>query len=89
MYYGDDVIEEVLSRNDIIDLIGTYVSLKRAGNSYKGLCPFHNEKTPSFHVSPDKQMYYCFGCHKGGNIFTFLQEYENMTFVESVEYLAE
>ena len=89
MYYGDDVIEEVRARNDIINLIGNYVSLKRAGSSYKGLCPFHNEKTPSFHVSPDKQMYYCFGCHKGGNIFTFLQEYENMTFQESVEYLAE
>ncbi len=89
MYYGDDILEDVRSRTDIVDLIGTYVSLKRAGGSYKGLCPFHNEKTPSFTVTPDKRMYYCFGCHKGGDVFTFLQEYENMTFTESVQYLAE
>ncbi len=89
MYYGDDVVEDVRSRTNIVDLIGTYVSLKRAGGSYKGLCPFHNEKTPSFTVTPDKNMYYCFGCHKGGDVFTFLQEYENMTFSESVQYLAE
>ena len=89
MYYGDEIINEVQSRNSIVDLIGTYVSLKRAGKSYKGLCPFHNEKTPSFTVDPDKQMFYCFGCHKGGNIYTFLMEYENMSFVEAIRFLAE
>ncbi|MCR4605268.1 MAG: DNA primase [Eubacterium sp.] len=89
MYYGDDIIDEVRSANDIVDLIGSYVTLKKAGSNYVGLCPFHNEKTPSFSVSGRKQMYYCFGCGKGGNIYTFLQEYENITFVESVQMLAE
>lgn len=89
MYYGEDIINEVRDRSDIVDVIGTYVSLKRAGRSYKGLCPFHNEKTPSFHVTPDRRMFYCFGCHMGGDVFTFLQEYENMTFSEAVQFLAD
>lgn len=89
MRYPEELIEEVRSRNDIVDLISTHVSLKKKGSSYFGNCPFHNEKTPSFSVSRDKQMYYCFGCGAGGNIFTFLMEYENYTFVEALEYLAE
>ncbi|MBQ6537413.1 MAG: DNA primase, partial [Eubacterium sp.] len=89
MFYGDDIIDEVRSANDIVDLIGSYVTLKKSGSNYVGLCPFHNEKTPSFSVSGRKQMYYCFGCGKGGNIYTFLQEYENITFVESVQMLAD
>ncbi|MDD3745269.1 MAG: DNA primase [Anaerostipes sp.] len=89
MLYSDDIIEEVRSRNDIVDLISTYVSLKKKGSSYFGLCPFHNEKSPSFSVSRDKQMYYCFGCGAGGNVFTFVMEYENFTFPEAIRYLAE
>lgn len=89
MRYPEELIEEVRSRNDIVDLISTHVSLKKKGSSYFGNCPFHNEKTPSFSVSRDKQMYYCFGCGAGGNIFTFLMEYENYTFTEALEYLAE
>lgn len=89
MIYGEEIIEEVRSRNDIVDLISTYVPLKKKGSSYFGLCPFHNEKSPSFSVSRDKQMYYCFGCGAGGNVFTFLMEYENFSFPEAVKYLAE
>ena len=89
MYYSDDIIEEVRSRTNIVDLISGYVKLKRSGSNYVGLCPFHNEKTPSFSVSPSKQMYYCFGCGAGGNVFTFLQQYENATFPEAVKTLAE
>ena len=89
MYYSDEIIEEVRSRNDIVDVISGYVKLQRKGSSYFGLCPFHNEKSPSFSVSPGKQMYYCFGCGAGGNVFTFLMEYENFTFVEAVKHLAD
>ena len=89
MYYEDSTIEEVRSRNDIVSVIGSYVSLKRAGANYQGLCPFHSEKTPSFSVSPSRQTYKCFGCGKGGNVFTFLMEYENMSFPEALEALAE
>ncbi|MBQ9608323.1 MAG: DNA primase [Lachnospiraceae bacterium] len=88
-YYSDDVIEEVRSRNDIIDIIGGYVSLKHKGNSYTACCPFHHEKTPSFHVSRDKQMYHCFGCGVGGNVYTFIMEYENFSFPEAVKFLAD
>lgn len=88
MYYGEDIIEEVRSRNDIIDVVGSYVKLKRSGANYMGLCPFHTEKSPSFSVSQTKQMYYCFGCGAGGNVFTFLMEYENDTFQEAVRRLA-
>ena len=89
MYYSDEIIEEVRMKNDIVDVISGYVKLQRKGSSYFGLCPFHNEKSPSFSVSPDKQMYYCFGCGAGGNVFTFIMEYENYNFVEALKYLAE
>ena len=89
MYYSDDIVEEVRSANNIVDVIGTYVHLTKKGSSYFGLCPFHNEKTGSFSVSESKQMYYCFGCGAGGNVFTFLREYEHMNFGESMNYLAE
>ena len=72
MRYSDDIIEEVRSRNDIVDVISQYVKLTKKGSSYFGLCPFHNEKTPSFSVTPGKQMYYCFGCGAGGNVFNLL-----------------
>ena len=88
-YFSDDVIEEVRSRSDIVDVISQYVRLTRKGSTYFGLCPFHNEKTGSFSVSPGKQMYYCFGCGAGGNVFTFLMQYENFTFGEAMEALAE
>lgn len=89
MRYSDDIIEEVRSRNDIVDVISQYVKLTRKGSSYFGLCPFHNEKTPSFSVTPGKQMYYCFGCGAGGNVFNFIMEYENFTFGEALKYLAD
>ena len=89
MYYEEDFVEQVRQRSDVVDIISSYVNLKRTGSNYVGLCPFHNEKTASFSVSPSKQMYYCFGCGAGGNVFTFLMEYENLTFVEALERLAE
>ena len=89
MYYPDEVIEEVRTRNDIVDVISGYVHLQKKGANYFGLCPFHNEKSPSFSVSPGKQMYYCFGCGAGGNVFTFLMEYENYSFPEAVKTLAQ
>ena len=89
MYYSEDLIEEVRLRNDIVDVISGYVRLQKKGNSYFGLCPFHNEKSPSFSVSPDKQMYYCFGCGAGGNVFTFIMQYENYTFPEAMKFLAD
>ncbi|MBQ7149080.1 MAG: DNA primase [Pseudobutyrivibrio sp.] len=88
-YYSDDIVEEVRSRSDIVDVISHYVNLQKKGSQYFGLCPFHNEKTGSFSVSPQKQMYYCFGCGAGGNVFSFLMNYENMTFKEAVEELAQ
>ena len=88
-FYSDDIIEEVRSRNDIVDVISQYVHLQKKGSSYFGLCPFHNEKTGSFSVTPSKQMYYCFGCGAGGNVFTFLMNYENFTFSEAMEALAD
>ena len=87
-YYPEEIVESVRERNDIVDVVGSYVSLKKRGSTYFGLCPFHNEKTPSFSVTPSKQMYYCFGCGAGGNVFTFLMEYEHMEFVEAVQELA-
>ena len=88
-YYSDELVEEVRSRNDIVDVIGGYVRLQKKGSTYFGLCPFHNEKTGSFSVSPNKQMYYCFGCGAGGNVFTFLMQYENFTFGEAMQTLAD
>lgn len=90
MRYDDQIIDEVRDRNDIVDVIGSYVSLKSRGrNSFFGLCPFHNEKSPSFHVDRDRQMYYCFGCHQGGNVYTFLMEYNRLTFPEAIQELAQ
>ena len=83
-----EIIDEVLSRVDIVDVIGRYVPLKRQGQNYTGLCPFHNEKTPSFSVSPGKQIFHCFGCGMGGNVFKFLMEIEHLTFPEAVRQLA-
>lgn len=89
MYYPEEVIEEVRTRNDIVDIISGYVKLQKKGSNYFGLCPFHREKSPSFSVSQSKQMYHCFGCGVSGNVFTFVMEYENYTFREAVELLAD
>ena len=87
--YSDEIIDEVRQTNDIVDIISQYVHLKRSGRNYFGLCPFHNEKSPSFSVSPDKQIFHCFGCGVGGNVFTFLTKIEGISFVEAVQTLAE
>lgn len=89
MYYTEEQIEEVRSKSDIVQIIGRYINLKRTGSSYVGLCPFHSEKSPSFNVSPSRQMYKCFGCGVAGNVITFIMEYENYTFPEAMEFLAE
>ncbi len=89
MRIPDNIIDQVRNATDIVDLVGAHVSLKRRGKNYVGLCPFHREKTPSFTVSPDKQMYHCFGCGKGGNVFTFLMELEKVGFGEAVRSLAD
>ena len=89
MFYPEEIVEEVRQRTDIVDLIGSYVRLQKKGSSYMGLCPFHNEKSPSFSVSASRQIFHCFGCGAGGNAFTFVMEYENYTFVEALKYLAE
>ncbi len=87
--YSDEIIDEVRQTNDIVDIISQYVHLKRSGRNFFGLCPFHNEKSPSFSVSPDKQIFHCFGCGVGGNVFTFLTKIEGINFVEAVQTLAE
>lgn len=89
MRYSEEVIEEVRMKNDIVDVISGYVKLQKKGSNYFGLCPFHNEKSPSFSVSPAKQMYYCFGCGAGGNVLTFVMEYENYSFSEALKVLAD
>ncbi|MDE5597676.1 MAG: DNA primase, partial [Lachnospiraceae bacterium] len=89
MYYPDELVEEVRTKNDIVDVISGYVRMQKKGSSYFGLCPFHNEKSPSFSVSRDKQMYYCFGCGAGGNVFTFVMAYENCSFPEAIKELAD
>jgi len=89
MYYPDELVEEVRSRNDIVEVISSYVRLNKRGSNYFGLCPFHNEKTGSFSVTPSKQMFYCFGCHEGGNVISFVQKYENYTFTEALKVLAQ
>lgn len=89
MYYPEELIEEIRVKNDIVNVISGYVRIQKKGSSYFGLCPFHNEKSPSFSVSPGKQMYYCFGCGAGGNVITFIMEYENATFQEAVKILAD
>lgn len=87
--YSDEIIDEVRQTNDIVDIISQYVRLKRSGRNYFGLCPFHNEKSPSFSVSPDKQIFHCFGCGVGGNVFTFLTKIEGISFIEALQTLAE
>ena len=87
--YSDEIIDEVRQTNDIVDIISQYVHLKRSGRNFFGLCPFHNEKSPSFSVSPDKQIFHCFGCGVGGNVFTFLTKIEGINFIEAVQTLAE
>ena len=89
MYYPDEKVEEVLRANNIVDVVGTYVHLQKKGANYFGLCPFHNEKSPSFSVSEPKQMFYCFGCGAGGNAATFLMKYENYSFQEALQTLAD
>lgn len=89
MYYPEEIVEEVRQKNDIVDVISGYVRMQKKGASYFGLCPFHNEKTSSFSVSPHKQMYYCFGCGAGGNVFTFIMNYENYSFSEAIKMLAD
>lgn len=87
--YSDEILEQVKSRNDIVDVISQYIALKRSGRNYFGVCPFHNEKTPSLSVSPDRQIFKCFGCGVGGNVFQFVSKIENLSFGETVELLAE
>lgn len=87
--YSEDLISDVMAANDIVDVISSYISLKKNGRSYVGLCPFHSEKTPSFSVSPDKQLYHCFGCGEGGNVLTFIMKAENLDFVEGLKLLAD
>ena len=86
--YPREIVEAIKDRSDIVDLIGTYVSLKRAGSNYNGLCPFHSEKTPSFTVFPDNQSFFCFGCEAGGDAFTFIMRMENLDYKGSIEFLA-
>ncbi len=87
--YSDELLDEIRSRNDIVDVVSQYVALKRKGRNFFGLCPFHNEKSPSFSVSPDKQIFHCFGCGVGGNVFHFISKIENVNFIESVQILAD
>ena len=87
--YSDEIIEEIRQNNDVVDIISQYVHLTRKGRNYFGLCPFHNEKSPSFSVSPDRQIFHCFGCGVGGNVYTFLMKIEGITFKEALEQLAE
>src|SRR5687767_2303405 len=82
-------LEQIRAASDVVDVIGSYLPLKRAGANFVTLCPFHKEKSPSFNVNPHRQIFHCFGCHKGGDVFTFIKEYENITFVEAVERLAD
>ncbi len=89
MFYSDELIQEVIAANDIVDVISAYVRLKKSGRNYMGLCPFHNEKTPSFHVSADKQLYHCFGCHEGGTVINFVMKSENLDFVDALKWLAQ
>ena len=89
MFFSEDKISEIIEKNDIVDVISEYMTLKRSGSNYMALCPFHSEKTPSFSVSPSKQIFNCFGCGVGGNVITFIQKIERIEFVEAVKMLAE
>src|SRR6478735_7962283 len=83
------VLQQIRNASDIVDIVGSYLPLKRAGGNFITLCPFHKEKTPSFNVNPHKQIFHCFGCHKGGDVFSFVKEYENIGFVDAVRRLAD
>src|SRR2546428_12855103 len=87
--FSTATLQQVRAANDIVDVIGSYVPLKRAGANFVALCPFHKEKSPSFHVNPHLQIFKCFGCHKGGDVFTFVKEYENLEFPEAVRRMAQ
>ena len=87
--YSEEILNEVRQLNDIVDVISQYIHLKRSGRNFFGLCPFHNEKSPSFSVSPDKQIFHCFGCGVGGNVITFVSKIEGINFIETVQMLAE
>ena len=88
MAFPQNFLDELIARNDIADVVGSYVSLTRKGSNLFGLCPFHNEKTGSFSVSPDKQIYHCFGCKKGGGVINFIMDEENLTYPDAVRFLA-
>src|SRR5512141_267243 len=87
--FSSATLEQIRAASDIVDVIGSYLPLKRAGANFVALCPFHKEKSPSFNVNPHRQIFHCFGCHKGGDVFTFVKEYESIDFVESVKRLAD
>lgn len=89
MRYSDEIIEEVMQSNDIVEIISQYIHLKRSGRNYFGICPFHNEKSPSLSVSPEKQIFHCFGCGVGGNVLTFVRKIEGISFKETIQLLAE
>lgn len=89
IFINDEIIEKVRDSSDIIDVISDYISLKKSGTNYVGLCPFHNEKTPSFTVSDTKQFFHCFGCGEGGDVVTFIMKRENLSFPEAVKLLAD
>src|ERR1035438_6663332 len=89
MRIPENKIEEIRSASNIVDIISEFISLRKRGKNYIGLCPFHNEKTPSFTVSEEKQIFNCFGCHSGGNVFKFLMDYEKISFIESVKSIAD
>src|SRR5512137_963853 len=88
-FFSATTLEQIRAASDIVDVIGSYLPLKRAGGNFVALCPFHKEKTPSFNVNPHRQIFHCFGCHKGGDVFTFVKEYENVDFPEAVRRLAD
>ncbi|MBI5124015.1 MAG: DNA primase, partial [Candidatus Omnitrophica bacterium] len=89
MAIPENIIDQIQGRSDIVEIISRYIPLQKAGRNYRAPCPFHHEKTPSFIVSPDKQIYHCFGCGAGGNVFSFVMKYENLGFPEVIEMLAE
>src|SRR5215471_4098072 len=87
--FSSATLEQIRAASDIVDVVGSYIPLKRAGANFLALCPFHREKTPSFNVNPHLQIFHCFGCHKGGDVFAFVKEYESVDFPEAVRRLAE
>src|SRR5436189_1076464 len=87
--FSSATLEQIRAASDIVDVVGSYLPLKRAGANFVALCPFHKEKSPSFNVNPQRQIFHCFGCHKGGDVFSFVKEYENIDFVEAVKRLAD